>query len=626
MNRKKALLALLACIVLFAGAVVFAMTVPGQGSENGISQPVVLSEILAGNRTYIAPNGQYLDYVEIRNTTASPVDISGYMISDRPDFIGYTFPNGTILPAGSYMVCWCDKESDSDRYGKFGISRKGEDTILLYNHANVLIDQFTVPAVEENVPFVRADDGSWSSAVYATPGFENSDAGFELWLKSVNAETPSVVISEVMPGSGFAIAGGEGGQSDWIELLNTGKKAVQLDGAFLSDDSGNRAKWQIPSLTIEAGQRVVIRCAGAAAREDEADFALSRDGCTVILTGRHGNTISMVECPEVGKECSWALQEDGSYIQTPKTTPGYENTDAGYDAWLKEVGYATPEIQITEVMTANRSTLRNSAGQLCDWIELYNTGDADIQLGGLYLSNNIADRTKWMLPDSTLPAGERMVVRCAGSDAAANEAAFSLPREGCTVILSGAVGNVITRVDVPRMNEDRSWALVSGGIYAESAFPSPGYPNTEEGCKAFRASQTVTGPLIISEVMPSNCSYLMQSDGEYYDWVELKNISEAPVDLGRYSLSDDPGKLDKFPLPDVTLQPGETKLIICSGNPQLTSKKYTHAPFTLSREESWVYLSLLSEHGCRDFVRIYDVPYQHSVGRVDGENGTYYFT
>lgn len=599
------------------------------GQENGdghSSQPIVLSEILAGNRTYIAPNSQYLDYVEIRNVSDSPVDISGYMLSDRPDFIGYTFPQGTILQAHSYMVCWCDKESDSDRYGKFGISRKGDDTILLYNKANVLIDQYTVPVVEENVPLVRDENGNWGTAIYATPGFENTDAGFEKWLKSINAESVSVVISEVMPGSGFAIIDGEGNQSDWIELYNTGSKAVVLDGAFLSDDPANRAKWQIPSLTIQPGERAVVRCAGATAGEGEADFALSRDGCTVILTGVHGNTINMVACPKIGKECSWALQDDGTYLETAKSTPGYENTDAGYETWLQTVGYVTPEIQISEVMSANRSTILSEDGELCDWIELYNAGTADVSLSGLYLSNDAADRMKWMLPDATLSAGQRIVIRCSGSDAPASEAAFSLPREGCTVILSGSVGNVIDQIDVPRLGEDRSWALQSNGTFRECDYPSPGYANTEDGYSAFRASQVVTGPLIISEVMPSNCSYLMQSDGEYYDWVELKNISEEPLDLGRYALSDDPGDLHKFPLPDVTLQPGKSIVIICSGNTNLTGKKYTHAPFTLSREESWVYLSLLSESGCSDYIRIYDVPYQHSVGRTDGENGTYYFT
>ena len=548
MKRKKALLALLACIVLFAGAVMFALAFSGQNGDDFSAQPIVLSEILAGNRTYIAPNGQHLDYVEIRNNTDSPVDISGYMISDRPDFIGYTFPQGTILQAHSYMVCWCDKESDSDRYGKFGISRKGDDTILLYNKANVLIDQFTVPVVEENVPLVRDDNGNWNTAVYATPGFENSDAGFESWLKAVDAESVSVVISEVMPGSGFSLIDGEGNQSDWIELHNTGKKDVVLDGAFLSDDSADRTKWQIPSLTIPAGERVVIRCAGDAAQEGEANFALPRDGGAAILTGIHGNTISMVECPEVGKECSWALQEDGTYAQTPKTTPGYENTEEGYKTWLDNVGYVTPELQITEVMTANRSTILNEAGALCDWVELYNSGSSDVTLAGLYLSNDPADRMKWMLPDITLSAGQRIVIPCSGSEAPMDEADFSLPREGCTVILSGSVGNVIDQLDVPRLGEDRSWAKLSNGLFAESAVPSPGFDNTEDGHRAFRATQTVNGPLIISEVMPSNCTYLMQSDGEYYDWVELKNISKNTVDLSRYCLSDDPGKPDKFPL------------------------------------------------------------------------------
>ncbi len=627
MNRKKALPALLACIVLFAAAVLFSLSFSGQDSGDGIgNQPIVLSEILAGNRTYISPNGKYLDYVEVRNLSDSPVDISGYMISDRPDFIGYTFPKGTILQSNSYIVCWCDKESDSDRYGRFGISRKGEDTILLYNKANVLIDQYQVPVVAENVPLVRGDDGSWNTAVYATPGFENTDAGFERWLKSVNAEYPSVVISEVMPGSGFSIIDGEGTQSDWIELYNTGNKTVVLDGAFLSDDPMERAKWQIPALSIEPGQRVVIRCAGDQAGDGEANFALSRDGCSVILTGIHGNTISMVECPEVGKECAWALQEDGTYLETTKATPGYENTGDGYDAWLSAVGYSTPDIRISEVMTANRSTILNSERQFCDWIELYNAGSTEVSLSGLYLSGDIADRMKWMMPDITLSAGERIVIPCSGGDAPVGEASFSLPREGCTVVLSGAVGNVIDQVEVPRLEEDRTWALQSNGTFAASSCPSPGYPNTEEGCKAFRASQTVTGPLIISEVMPSNAGYLIQSDGEYYDWVELTNISDSPVDLSRYALSDDPGKLHKFPLPDTTLDAGDSIVIICSGNTELTSRKYTHAPFTISREEGWVYLSLLSEEGCSDYIRVYDVPYQHSVGRVSGENGTYYFT
>lgn len=625
MKRKK-IPALAACIVLFAAALLLALVFSGTGTGDDHANPIELSEILASNRTYPAPNGQFLDYIEVRNTTGSPIDISGYTIGDQPDSVGFTFPNGTVLQAHSYIVCWCDKESDSARYAKFGISKKGEDTIYLYNSSNVLIDSAPVPMIHDNMPLIRQDDGTWTTGVHATPGFENTEEGFRLWLQSTDSEHVDVVISEVMAGSGYAIIDGEGRPSDWVELLNTGSETVKLDGAFLSDDPEDRTKWTIPSLTIEPGQRVLIRCAGSVAAPNEANFALSRDGGAVILTGEFGNTISMVEYPAVGKECAWALQDDGTYLETSKATPGYENSDAGYDAWLQAVGHITPELQISEVMTANRSTLISMDGKLCDWVELCNTGSQSVPLADLYLSNDPGDRTKFRLPDVTLDPGDRIVIRCAGSTAPAGEAPFSLAKGGCTVILSGAVGNVIAELEVPRLGEDRTWALQSNGTYAESAYPSPGYENTESGCIAYRASQVVTGDLIISEVMPSNAKYMVQDNGEYYDWVEVKNVSDRKIRLSDYALSDDPDKPHKFTLPDVTLDPGECYVVLCSGDTSLTTKKYVHAPFTVSREEGWVYLSRISESGVCDVVRVYDAPYQHSVGRVDGENGTYYFT
>ena len=248
-----------------------------------------------------------------------------------------------------------------------------EGTISLYNSSNVIVDQVTVPAVNDNVPFVRDEQGQWSTGSHATPGYENTDAGFNSWLESRNTQDISLVISEVASGGGFSMANGTGSHSDWIELHNTGSKTVVLDGSFLSDDPEDRTKWMIPALSIEPGERVVVRCAGATAGENEANFALSRDGCTVILTGVYGNTISQVNVPALGKECSWALQADGTYLQTAQSTPGYDNTDEGYALWMQAVGGVTPEIRISEVMTANRSTIRGKDGSFCDWVAFFRT-------------------------------------------------------------------------------------------------------------------------------------------------------------------------------------------------------------------------------------------------------------
>ena len=83
-KQKKSLLALLLCIVLFAGAVVVSTVFSPDSLDGESGSPIVLSEILAGNRTYPAPNGQFLDFVEVHNTTSTPIDISGYMLGVNP--------------------------------------------------------------------------------------------------------------------------------------------------------------------------------------------------------------------------------------------------------------------------------------------------------------------------------------------------------------------------------------------------------------------------------------------------------------------------------------------------------------------------------------------------------------
>ena len=101
MRKNKAIPALLTCVVLFAVILGFvSMMGRSDPAEDGMPR-IIISEVLSGNRTCPAPNGEYLDFIEIHNTTGSPVDISGYMLSDDVTSIGYTFPQGTVMPPGA---------------------------------------------------------------------------------------------------------------------------------------------------------------------------------------------------------------------------------------------------------------------------------------------------------------------------------------------------------------------------------------------------------------------------------------------------------------------------------------------------------------------------------------------
>lgn len=623
-EKKNGYLPLILCAALFFGALLIHILLEAPAQQAQTAQQtggIAITEIMPSNRTYPAPSGMALDYIEISNLTGQSVDISNYKLSDDTITIGYTFPQGTLLPPYGSIVCWCDSQG-GEGYAAFGISNDGDETIYLYNSVNVIVDQRKVPHMEPNQAYIRNNDGSWTVSMTASPGFANTADGYDQWLASIAREPLEIVISEVQTTSRHTWLDGTGTVCDWIELHNPGTETAVLNGAYLSDDPEDPLKWQIPSLTLAPGSYGVIRCGGMT--ETDARFSLSADGCRIILSSPYGNEICTLDCPALERDTTWALGSDGTYALSMEPTPGFENTVDGYGAWLQAIGIAECPVIISEVQSANRSALRDSSGMLSDWIELYNPGKTEVSLKGAFLSDDEADPFKWQISDLVLKAGEYAVIPCTGKNGNPTEADFSLSRSGCTVILSGPVGNRITQVTCPAMQEDRSWQYIAEDTYIETEYFSPGFANSKEGYDAFRATQKILGALAISEVMASNDRYMMQADGEYHDWIELKNVSDQVINLADYALSDSSTDLTLFPLPQMELAPGETVVIICSGNTELTGK-YIHAPFTLNRDMCWVYVTHKTQ-GISDYLRVSGVPLMGSAGRMAGKEGVFYFS
>ena len=431
---------------------------------------VKISEVMSRNESYPNTQGKFLDYIELHNPADAPVDISGYKISDKPDTLGYAFPQGTVIPANGYLVVFCEPDGSDPKHLDFGLSRDGEN-LWLYNSANVTVQTLTVPALPDDQPYMLDETGVWRIGSYGTPGFANTQAGHNAWMDAMHLTPVSVVISEVQTSNRGTITNQSGDLCDWIELHNPTDTAAVLDGYYLSDDPQKPMKWKIPSLSVPAGGYTLLCCTEDPASPNEIPFGLSKNGCTLVLTGPVGTTVTELTVPAMQPDTSWQLQTDGSYLATQEISPGYENTTAGFDA--------------------------------------------------------------------------------------------------------------------------------------------------------YRSGRSILGALAICEAMPSNDSYLIQSDGEFYDWVELKNISGSAINLKDYAISDDSSDPDLFPLPEQTLAPGETVIIIASGNTELTGK-YIHAPFSLNKQEFWLYVTHLQQ-GYSDYIHGKNVPLGGSVGRQGSSAELLYF-
>jgi len=123
-------------------------------------------------------------------------------------------------------------------------------------------------------------------------------------------------------------------------------------------------------------------------------------------------------------------------------------------------------------------------------------------------------------------------------------------------------------------------------------------------------------------VMTSNNSYLIQN-GEGYDWVELKNLSDETLKLSDYSLTDNTLAPKQYTLPNIALAPGEYVLIFLSGDESLTGKFY-HAGFNLNAKSDRLYLY----HGevLEDYILAESIPLNGSIGRQEAAGGFFYMT
>ena len=145
----------------------------------------------------------------------------------------------------------------------------------------------------------------------------------------------NVFINEIMASNTTVLADEDGDYPDWIELLNAGDSTVNLAGYGLSDREDNPYKWRFPDVTIEAGGFLVVFASGketSGTTELHANFKISADGETLVLTSPDGSTIDRVPTHVIPTDISWGRKPDegGDWVLFYEPTPGESNTSQGY--------------------------------------------------------------------------------------------------------------------------------------------------------------------------------------------------------------------------------------------------------------------------------------------------------
>ena len=279
---------------------------------------------------------------------------------------------------------------------------------------------------------------------------------------------------------------------------------------------------------------------------------------------------------------------------------------------------------VTEIMEKNRAALRDEDGDFPDWIELTNLSNEAVSLEGFRIADR-AGRPGWAFPAVSLNPGERLLVFASRKDRNESElhTGFALSAYDC-VVLYDAEGLVIDSAPCGGTEADVALALDADGTWAKSLYPTPGYANNAAGYEAWQRTFRPVGPIVISEAAVKNFTQYVAGNSSDCDWVEIRNVSDAPVLLSDYYLSDKDEEPFRWQLPEETLAPGAYILFVCE---PYGSGFYGSTPctgFSLGSSHEQLYLTS-AEGELVDYASLRDIPAGGSYGRMDGEAGFFYF-
>lgn len=143
-------------------------------------------------------------------------------------------------------------------------------------------------------------------------------------------------------------------------------------------------------------------------------------------------------------------------------------------------------IAINEVMASNGATKADPQGQFDDWIELYNYGQAAVDVGGMYLTDDPNEPQKWQIPTgnatlTTIAAQRYLLIWADGNTTDQGlHAGFKLDAGGERVALFASDGTtLIDLASFPELTRDISYGRYPDANEAWQYFgtPTPGAAN-----------------------------------------------------------------------------------------------------------------------------------------------------
>ncbi|MEW5801384.1 MAG: lamin tail domain-containing protein [bacterium] len=374
-----------------------------------------INEFMADNKTTVKDaddkSGSFEDWIELYNADTSAIDLGGIYLTDNlTNPTKWQVPVGVIIPSGGYLLFWADEdEKQGNTHTNFKLSKDGEAIAIIGKDGVTVIDSIAFGAQIIDVSYGRYPNGKadWGF-MKATPGAANNlhnappEISGTMHAPPSPAKTDQVFVTATVTDKDGAVA------DVTLTYMAAGSKAVIVrmydDGTHSDAGAGDGLFGAgIPAF----GQDTVLNYSITATDNLGAQSTAPPAAPKVTFTYVVGYTPPLIYINEFMADSNASVNS---------------SMNASVNSSMNT---SRSSINVTH-NTANGTTGNE------DWIELYNGGTSSVDLGGMYLTDKLADRTQWRIPEGvTIPADGHLLFWADGNNEQGSmHASFKLSKDG----------------------------------------------------------------------------------------------------------------------------------------------------------------------------------------------------
>lgn len=341
--------------------------------------------------------------------------------------------------------------------------------------------------------------------------------------------------------------------SEFVELTNVGTESHDLTGWSFSDSARTPGNVSLSGFgVVAAGESVILSEATAAAfrtewrlpetvkvvggntqnlgRSDEINIYDATSALVDRLTYNDQGT-GDVKGPRTDTASAWVSERNlglnKASTWTRSTAGDAEASVTSVGGFFGSPGTSTlgngpgdpeePPVDPPAAATVRINEIESNGDKVADWVELVNTGTANADVSGWKILDNDPAHvaTPVVVPaGTTIPAGGHYAIyteiaQSPGFGLGGNDSVTLLKADGTTVV----------------------------DTYAWTAHAATTFGRCPDGTGDFALTTTSTRGLA-NACSPVRINEIESSGGDPGDWVELVNVSDAPVDLTGWTFKD----------------------------------------------------------------------------------------